>query len=237
MWKPSVICHEAANESLSEMAEYVYQRTCRTNFDEPGFCLMNLGADLDSLTFRHQILALKDRLAWIHEAITERTLVFISAARFDQQSTTKLHLDGGPEENFLMLGYEPSAIHAELALADYSRCAHDLGLTPMEFLEKHNPMFRAGAELIDPYVTRIPCFSQSNYQILCINNSSAPFDSVSWQGVLHSAIIPEPNDAERRVINSTMIGPAEPGSPELVDAKDLRDFTISSIVRRRGYDA
>jgi hypothetical protein len=28
-----------------------------------------------------------------------------------------------------------------------------MGLTPAEFLEQHNPMFRAGEELLRPYTT------------------------------------------------------------------------------------
>ena len=46
--------------------------------------------------------------------------------------TTRPHRDGGPDECLLLLGYEPSSVPAELRMADYSRCAHGLGLTPGE---------------------------------------------------------------------------------------------------------
>ena len=119
-------------------------RTCRHEFDQPGFCLLNAGRALDSMGFRRLMADLKQAMAEIHEARTGNTLVYLSAARFDQQTTTKPHLDGGPQECFLMLGYEPSAVDAKLEIADYSKCAFDLGLTPQEFLAKHNPMFQAG---------------------------------------------------------------------------------------------
>ena len=78
----------------------------------------------------------------------------MSAGRFDQQVTTRLHRDGGPDECFLMLGYEPSAIVAEIGIADYSKCAHDMGLSASEFLDHYNPMFAAGEDLLRPYTRR-----------------------------------------------------------------------------------
>jgi hypothetical protein len=236
MWETATVCQMNASMAMPGLAKGIYQRVCRTNFNEPGFCLLDFGSSIDSHEFRGIMINLKEQLAIHHEAVRGQTLIFCSAARFDQQTTTKLHLDGGPVESFLMLGYEPSEIRAEVQLADYAKCAHDLGLTPQEFMTKHNPMFRSGAELLAPYVTRIPCFSNQSFQIICINNSSAPFDGASWQGLLHAARIANTNDAHRRIINSTMICPAEIGAPEGVPPAELQDFANSSAVRRRGYD-
>ena len=90
-----------------------------------------------------------------------------------------------------MLGYEPSTVGSEVEITDYARCAHELGLTPKEFMARHNPMFRSGYEMLRPYATRIPCFASGDYQIICINNSSAPYDPQGgrWQGTLHTAKI------------------------------------------------
>ena len=41
-----------------------------------------------------------------------RPFAYLSMARFDQQETTKFHLDGAPAESLLMLGYEPSKIRS-----------------------------------------------------------------------------------------------------------------------------
>jgi len=43
---------------------------------------------------------------------------FRSLARFDQQETTKFHLDGAPEQSMLVLGYEPSRVQSRLPTAD-----------------------------------------------------------------------------------------------------------------------
>lgn len=162
----------------------------------------------------------------------------MSAARFDQQETTRLHRDGGPDESLLLLGYEPSVVVSEIALADYSCCAFDHGLTPTEFLEKHNPMFRAGEQLLQAYTTKVACFSPDRYQLVVINNSVTALapDQLAWQGVLHTATIPRPNGAARRVVNSMMLASVAPGTPEVVSQPELDTFLTTAPVRRKGYD-
>ena len=137
-----------------------------------------------------------------------------------------------------MLGYEPSSVPSEVALADYAKCAHDLELTPQQFLEKHNPMFAAGEQLLRPYTTTVGCFSNERFQILLINNSAAPYSESgqTWQGVLHTATIREPAENLRRVVNSTMVASVPSGAVEPVTPDEQRNFVTSKIVRRRGYD-
>jgi hypothetical protein len=103
----------------------------------------------------------------------------------------------------------------------------------------HNPMFEAGQEILRPYAMRVPCFSRTEHRIVCINNSSAAWSESepAWQGVLHTATIPAPDESERRVVDSTMIAPAPPGTPDAVDDDALDDFVTSSVVRRRGAGA
>ena len=181
---------------------------------------------------------LKRAMARIQESRTDSALIYLSAARFDQQETTRPHLDGGPDECFLMLGYEPSDVDSELEISDYAKCAFDLGLSPNEFMAKHNPMFQSGYELLRPYSTRIPCFSRNDFQIACVNNSSAPFsqDQPMWQGTLHTATILSPDESARRVINSTMIALAPKGTPDTISESKQKEFVTTSTVRRRGYD-
>src|SRR2546425_5811636 len=213
LWSPADFCTtataptDAEDPSPSALAASVYDRVCRTNFNSPGFCLIDLGANTSSQWLRRLMVALKRQMDCIHRSRAGRALVFLSVGRFDQQVTTKPHRDGGPDECFLMLGYEPSHVPAELAISDYSKCAHDMGLTPSEILENHNPMFAAGEQLLQPYTTRVSCFSNRSFQILLINNSIAPYsqDATSWQGVLHTATIQKQSDVLRRVVNSTMI--------------------------------
>ncbi len=114
----------------------------------------------------------------------------------------------------------------------------EMGLTPAEFLERHNPMFRPGEALLRPYTTPVAGFSSRSYQILLINNSVAPHsaDRPAWQGVLHTATILDADDSLRRVVNSMMTASVPVGSPEVVTEGQLEEFATTRLVRRRGYD-
>ena len=237
-WDLASVCLRPTTLEVRSIAGDIYKRTCRTTFDEPGFCVVNLGDSLNSIAFRQIMVDLKDELAAIHASRFGETLVYLSAGRFDQQESTKPHLDGGPDECFLMLGYEPSEISCEIEISDYTKCAFDRHLTPKEFMAKYNPMFKSGADLLRPYTTRIPCFQAGNSQIVCINNSSADYSAggSQWQGTLHTASIRYPDEAKRRVINSTLIARAPRGSCDSIDPSYLENFIHTSEVKRRGYD-
>jgi hypothetical protein len=240
-WSDNDFCLDAIGadeEALQAVAVEVYERVCRTNFIAPGFCLVDLGSAWSSQKFRECMIALKRELRRIHRGRRGCDLVLLSAARFDQQVTTKPHRDGGPEECFLMLGYEPSDVRADILIADYAKCAFDMGITPSEFLDRHNPMFAAGERLLEAYTTRVRCFSNDNYQVLLINNSIAPFSDAApaWQGVLHTATIQNPDTSRRRVINSLMVASVPLGEAEPVTEREQEGFIQTSLVRRAGYD-
>jgi hypothetical protein len=240
-WSDADFCLaiEPEHADVAHLARTIHERVCRTNFDAPGFCLVSLGERISSTSLRRSMIDLFHTLRSIHE---ERrggsTLQLLSAARFDQQETTKPHRDGGPDECFLMLGYEPSIIRAELDMSDYSRCAHDHGLTPSEFLARHNPMFTSGADMLRDYTTRVRCFCNRNHQILVVNNSSAPYagDTPRWQGVLHTARIVTPDASQRRIVNSMMVASAPIGASDVVSEPAQEEFVTTTAVRRRGYD-
>lgn len=215
-WPRDSICMRPASLDAASFAAEVYRRTCRVGFDAPGFCVLNLGRRNEPDAFRQTMIDLKHELAAIHESTTGKTLAYVSAGRFDQQETTRPHLDGGPDECLLVLGYEPSTIGSAIDIFDYTKCAFDLGLAPGEFMARHNPMFKSGGEILAPYAMRIPCFSKRDYRIVCVNNSCAPFSAAqpAWQGVLHSATIFTPDASQRRMVNSTMIASAPAGTPD-----------------------
>jgi hypothetical protein len=152
------------------------------------------------------MIVLKQRLSAIAVQRGGKPFVFRSLARFDQQVTTKFHLDGAPSESMLILGYEPSKVESRLVLADYSRAAFDLGITPQQLLKDFNPMYKKGEELLDHYVTELPAVAKEGSRILVVNNSSLPYseERTNPLGVMHKASIARPNVAERRIVNSTM---------------------------------
>ena len=234
IWSRDSICIHPSSLDVKSIAADIYRRTCRVNFDMPGFCVLNLGRNIDSFALRQVMVDLKREMAVKHESTTGNTLAYLSAARFDQQETTRPHLDGGPDECFLMLGYEPSAIDSEIEIFDYAKCAFDNDLPPKEFMEKHNPMFKSGYDILRPYTTRVPCFSKTEYHIICINNSCSPYSESqpAWQGTLHTATIASPDESQRRVINSTMIVSVPSGTMDMIDDEKIHEFLTTSAVRR-----
>jgi hypothetical protein len=191
----------------SAVAEQAFHLVWRFDFDASGFCLLDAAPGMDSHALRLAMLTLKERLSNLCTRRTGRRLLFRSMARFDQQETTRFHLDGAPEQSMLMLGYEPSQVHSRLFLADYTRAALDLGITPQQFLHDYNPMYRRGEEQLARHVTELPLPAPGHSRILLINNSSLPFTAARTNplGVMHKAIIVTPNEAERRIVNSTML--------------------------------
>src|SRR5437763_17089364 len=80
----------------------------RFDFAPPGFCLLDIGPGVDSHTLRSWMVDLKERLSKIGVRRGRPPFIFRSMGRFDQQETTKFHLDGAPAESMLVLGYETS---------------------------------------------------------------------------------------------------------------------------------
>ncbi len=236
-WTDELICIHPSENDASSIAEDVYERTCRTDFAMPGFCIVKLGRSVHSAVCRQLMLDLKTEMSKIHHGHRKCSLNYLSAARFDQQETTRLHLDGGPEECFLMLGYEPSEVDSLIEICDYTQCAYDLGLAPEELMKQHNPMFHPNSDVLSSYTMPISCFSADEYQIICINNSSAKYEpeNPKWQGTLHTATILTPDESKRRVVNSTMISSVPAGTADSVSPMELREFATTTSVRRKGY--
>lgn len=217
------------------LAEKVFERVWRFEFTAPGFCLLNLGPERDSHTLRSWMFALKERLSAIAVARTGLAFVYRSMGRFDQQETTRFHVDGAPAESMLVLGYEPSRVRSRLFLADYSRCALDLGLTPQQFLRDWNPMYRKGAELLGRYVTELPPASEGHARILLINNSTQPFTEARTNplGVMHKAEILQPSETERRIVNSITLITAASAATDEVSAEQREAFVSTEKISEK----
>lgn len=235
-WPIEAYTLKTRSTAISMVADEVYERACRTSLDRPGFCVMTFDDITESEQFRRTLIELTRELAVIHLRRTDRSLVVLSASRFDQQVSTKPHLDGGPDQSLLVLGYEPTNVPSVVEIIDYSACAERLGLSPSALLAHHNPMFQAGAELLRPYSTELRSFVPGQFQIVVINNSSTTFDGQSWLGTLHTATITKPDETQRRVINSVMLASMPLGTPEPLTPDAITDFIKTDVVHRRGYD-
>jgi hypothetical protein len=215
------------------LAPLIFQRVMRGDFTQPGFMVLALPASFGSHRLRQCMVELKESLSELHETSWGEPLEYLSLGRFDQQTTTRLHLDGAPESSFLMLGYEPTAVSSEFQIADFTRCAHDLGLSPADFLRLHNPMFGSGQEKLSGYITTLSAWHEDRPRIVIINNSCAALGTHGvTAGVLHGAMIPEPDSRNSRVINSTMMAPARfvAGNPAMQVKEFLSTDKISGQI-------
>ncbi len=219
---------------LASKADAVFESVWRFDFSVPGFCLLDLGPDIDSHELRSLMLDLKERLSEIGIRKCGVKFAYRSLGRFDQQETTKFHLDGAPDQSLLILGYEPSPIRSRLSLADYSRCAFDLVMEPRRFLDEFNPMYRKGEELLSPYVTELPEPTERHSRILLINNSSLPYTEAQTNplGVLHKAEILDPDESQRRIVNSIMLAV---GESEEIEAEALKAFVATEEISKKFY--
>lgn len=212
-------------------ARRVYPQVFRTDFNAPGVALLSFRQSISSLELRACMWTLKHKLSDLHHQQTSKHLVYLSMGRFDSQVTTKYHLDGAPDEAFLMLGYEASPVHSELAIADYARAAHDWGITPKELLADFNPMYADNEKRLLPYTTPLAAFDPARSHILLLNNSSLPYaaDHKNALGVMHQATI-TPNSQARRIINSTMLASAAHLEDEPMQAEAQRQFLTTNEI-------
>ena len=209
-----------ASFNAGAVADAVFGDVFRRDWTGCGFALIQYHRPVSSTDFRHDMISLQGELDRRLNGQRGMRLQFQSLARFDQQTTTKFHLDGGPDESILMLGYEPTPIQSAVALADYTRTAHGLGLTPQDFMDRHNPMFVSGEKLLANDIRTLDEFDGARFQIVLINNSRLPWmpDGSHSLGVLHQASILNPDPSQSRIINSTMLAVVPLDAAEVVTA-------------------
>lgn len=207
-------------------------QTFRTDFSAPGFSLLSFALPITSEALRAGMIEVKQNLDALHFGRAGKHLVYQSMTRFNQHNTTKFHLDGAPEESFLMLGYEPSEVACTLAMADYTLAAWKHGITPAALVRDHNPMYASGARLLEGTITPLTAFDPGRASILAINNSCLPYaqDGQNLLGVMHQATIPNPDNTKLRIINSTMIRIAASLSEEVLAPAQQQAFATTSEI-------
>ena len=231
------LCVSREGTGWDSLTVDVYRRVFRTDLSRPGFAVLNLPPGIDSHELRQIMVNLKRTLAALFGADDGRKLAFQSLGRFNQQHTTKPHRDNAPAESVLMLGYEPTPVRSQFFVADYTACAADLGLTPDAFLATRNPMYAAGQDLLAPYTTELLEVCGQRPQIVLVNNSSRPVDAdpPGLLGVLHHAVIPQPDRTQERIVNSTMLVFLESGEGETLSRADEEAFVATERISESAY--
>lgn len=209
---PTWFATQSEDTAIDAISPRIYQAVCRTGHEAPGFFLVRQSNIHNSLDQRQSILTLKESLSALSQQDSKGRLEWFTLNRFNQKNSTKPHRDGAPEHSLLILGYEPSPVPAALSMADYSKLALQMHLTPDQILENHNPMYIDGAKMLEPFTTTLDLFDHNFFNLVIVNNSSAKFDpdAGNWQGVLHCAQVGNGMSQQEmgklpRVINSTVV--------------------------------
>lgn len=186
------------------LAPAVFARVWRVALDQPGFALVRFARAVDSRELRRAMV----------ELVAQFPIAFVPErfGRFDQQVSSKFHRDGAPPASLLVLGYEPTLVRSRFWIADASAAAHTAGLGLKEYLAANNPMFPAGEAALAPFVTELEVPQNESF-VIVVNNSLLALDGANPLGVLHKAVIPNPDPAGRRVINSVGFTTGAPGLP------------------------
>ena len=138
----TVFTRPSTGRSLGLANWLVYHERTLIRFDVPGFYVIDLSPKASSESLRQVMLTLKDGMREIHNARTGRDLVFLSAGRFDQQVTTRLHRDGGPDEQVL-----------EEAIVDFEHLA---GWASVDTISPSAPMtLEIGPGCTDPHLAKV----------------------------------------------------------------------------------
>jgi hypothetical protein len=201
------------SNTVSELAAELFRLVWRTTLEQPGFAVVRFATPPDSRALRRAIFDLV--AAMPIRFVAERL------GRFDQQVSSKFHRDGAPPASLLLLGYEPTTVRSRIFIADASRAAHTAGVPLAEFVAKFNPMFPAGEAKYLPFVTELE-LPHGEPHIVAINNSLLPLDGQNPLGVLHRAVIDEPDPGACRVINSVGLTPAPSGLAK--SAREVEHF-------------
>jgi len=222
---------ESEASTDTTVAAAVYRLACRTNFAAPGFALIRQSRVKTSKEHRQSIIDLKENLSLVHQAMVGPPLEWFTLNRLDLKETTPPHRDAGPAQSLLILGYEPTKVRSELWVADYSACAHQLGLSPLQFLEEFNPMYHKGMQHLAPYVMPVAEYDSNHFHILVVNNSSTALNRQAqhWQGLLHSAAMLGKVTGHPRIVNSAMIAPADAES-KILSPEAVEQFLTSDKI-------
>lgn len=219
-------------DDLAAHAEFIYRKVFRTDFSEPGFVVIDFGSDFSSEKLRACMIQLKQMLSRLHFEHTGQKLLYQWMGRFDQQETTKFHLDNAADQSFLMLGYEPSGIKSKLSFADYVQFCQTKNISGEEYFNNYNPMFTDGENLLKPYITEVEGFREDTYEIVLMNNSNTKKQDGTI-GVFHKAEIIQKDVSQERVINSTMIYTAPPEEAEAFTEEQQQHYIITDEISKR----
>lgn len=191
----------------------------RTTADRPGFATLVTDRQPTSSELRRAMLDIASAFG----ELAHRPFVVERVGRFDQQVSTRFHRDGAADVSLLLLGYEPTTVESQLFLHDPFRTAGSE--SPFEYLRRNKPMTKEGDDELMRHAVNV-LGSPARAHLVVVNNCTVLENPPPGHplGVLHRGLIPMPDPAARRVINSMGLMFAGEPHREPVSAERLAWF-------------
>ncbi len=214
-----------------EQLQAIYEAVFRSATTQPGFYYQDLGAQMDSKTFRQKMIALKVGLSEICTLRANKQLNFQGIGRFSHQQSSRFHRDSAEAHSFLMLGYEPTQVDSKVYVADYTKYIEDQNMSLADYFGGDQDVNIANSEqLLAPYITELAPFPKDHYRLLLANNSKS-FEEKTF-GVFHRGEVPQAIEGADRVLNYMTLHLCDQGVEDQYDAQTIADFIHTKQVNR-----
>lgn len=217
-------------EVTDELVQSVMTRVLRNDFTQPGVALLDGGTTGEPRAFREFLWKLVQGMDAQFQKQHNKKLWMVSAVHMNQKYSTQAHIDAGPAEGLLILGYEPTAVKSQICVTDYIQYAQSIGQPVPTFLREYPSKHQEHLKKMVPFTTELLAFQPDRYQVVIFNNSSLTLESCKrgmhgMLGVMHQASIDDQADEKHeRIINSIMLGVASLDALSLYGDDDLQKF-------------
>ena len=173
----------------------LHRDVLRRSDRSPGWALLDLGPNSTATELRKTQRDLAETLDAEERRLHARGLEPTALTFFDQGETTPFHVDGGPEESVLLLGYEPSLRSSVLRVVDLPLAAAPASVG--SFLRAHPNGLPADDERLLAMSTTIR-WDPAHFVLVALCNSILEVGE-GWRGLLHQASVSGDPDARRGV--------------------------------------
>ncbi len=206
----------------------IFESVLRESTAQPGFYYKDLGADLDSKSFREVIFDVKERLSDLCEKRLNKQLNYHWLSRANHRNSSNFHIDTAPEHSILILGYEPTSVESKVFLADYTKYLEAENLSAQDyFRNSFNGNFAQNDEELAPYVSETTPFPKDHCRLVIINNSRS-YGQKSY-GVFHRGEVSDNLDQRDRVVNRVMVNLCDVGVEESNMEEMISNFMNSDL--------
>ncbi|MCB9659252.1 MAG: hypothetical protein R3B40_14440 [Polyangiales bacterium] len=163
---------------------------------QPGWATIDLGPHAGARALREAQHRLARGLDREERRLRGRGLIPTALTFFDQGETTPFHVDGGPDESVLLLGYEPSARTSRLRVVDLPHAAAEAQSIAAYLASRPNG-FPADDPRLSALAIDIPRDATHFVLVALCNSVMEP--GHGWRGLLHQATVGGDPSAPRGV--------------------------------------